>query len=73
MVDYILPLPHLKSHKEYDKLIMSIQPAYIAITKNDPVTSYVTRQAKLVTAELKEVTPRISTHASSKIIEELNI
>jgi rfaE bifunctional protein nucleotidyltransferase chain/domain len=73
MVDYVLLLPYFTSNTEYDELVISLQPDYIAITKDDPVIQYVQRQAKLVNAQVRTVIPRINNHASSNIIKELNI
>jgi rfaE bifunctional protein nucleotidyltransferase chain/domain len=71
-VDIVILLPQLSSNEEYDSLITTISPDYIAITKNDPVKKYVELQAQKVQAKLVEVLER-KPYATSSITKSLNI
>ena len=73
MIDYIIPLPFFHTHKEYENLVYQLHPTYFAVTKNDPVITYIQPQAETIHASVIEVTERIDAHASSHIIKELNI
>lgn len=73
MVDYVIPLPFFNTHDEYEQLVLSINPQYFAVTKDDPVLHYIRPQATKINAKIVEVVDRIDRYASSHVIKELNI
>lgn len=57
-VDYVILLNRMKSDKNYDKLIACLKPDILATTENDPGGIHKLRQAKIIGANVKEVTKR---------------
>ncbi len=57
-VDYVVLLAHMKSDRDYDKLITCLKPNILATTENDPGGIHKLRQATLIGANVKEVTKR---------------
>lgn len=70
-VDYIILLPNKFLDKDYDHLALSIKPAIIATTKDDPERIHKERQAKLTNARVVDVTDRILSHSTTKLIKYL--
>lgn len=70
--DYIICLPTLATNKQYDWIVISLKPAIIAITKNDPALVHKKRQAEKVKARLVEVIDRLpaSTSKLAKLLEK---
>jgi cytidyltransferase-like protein len=66
-VDGIILLPSLYSFEDYLYLVEFVQPTIIAATAGDPQLSNKQKQAHLVQAEIKIVTPLIS-NLSSRLI-----
>ena len=54
-VDYIIPLQGVTKGKVYDKLIVQIKPAFIAITIGDENIEKREKQCKLVNAQLVKI------------------
>ncbi|HSW48449.1 MAG TPA: adenylyltransferase/cytidyltransferase family protein [Candidatus Saccharimonadales bacterium] len=71
MVDYVIPLPLFRSHKEYDELVISLKPGIIATTKGDSAKSHKERQAGLIGAKVIEVTNQIVNKSTTKLLEIL--
>lgn len=73
-VDYVVCLPFFSSNDEYDKLVSSIHPQIIAVTKGDKGIANKQRQATTIGAQLAEVVeyiPHKSTSAAlTKLLEE---
>ena len=57
-VDYVVLLTHMKSNRDYDKLITCLKPNILATTENDPGEIHKLRQAAIIGANVKEVTKR---------------
>lgn len=70
-VDFVVKLPFFRSDNEYDEITKKISPAIIATTQGDEHIHHKQRQAKLIGAELKVVTPRIPHRSTSKLVKEL--
>jgi FAD synthetase len=66
-VDYIIPLPKILSDREWDKLIVNLNPDIIAVTKGHPQIDHNKRQARLVNAKVIEVIARIDKKSSTDI------
>lgn len=72
-VDYVININDLFSNKDYDKLIYSLKPDIIALTKGSSTKLHAKRQAKETGAKVLEIIPRIrnkSTTRIAKIISE---
>jgi len=54
-VDYIIPLEGVTKEEFYDKLIVQIKPAYIAITVGDKNIKKREKQCKLANAQLVKI------------------
>jgi rfaE bifunctional protein nucleotidyltransferase chain/domain len=71
-VDYIIPINNLKGDSDYDKLVSSLKPAIIAITKGDSARSHKERQGGLTGAKVVEVADPIVNQSTTRLIEILN-
>ncbi len=71
-VDKVICLPYLKTYEDYLALVKKIKPAVIAVTKNDPQLKNKQKQALLVGAKVKVVTPLLSGFSSSHILKKLD-
>jgi FAD synthetase len=63
-VDFVLKIPDFKKDKDYYNLVKKLQPDIIAVTKNDPLYSKKSEQAKIVGGKILEVIdliPNLST------------
>jgi rfaE bifunctional protein nucleotidyltransferase chain/domain len=69
-VDYLIPLRGVTKNEEYDKLIVQIQPDYIAITKGDKNISRRLEQCNLVGAKLIEI-EKVDGNSSTDFINEI--
>lgn len=70
--DIIIPLTEIKNDDEYDHIVISLKPDIIAVTKDDPNLGHKKRQAKEVSAQIKEVVDRLpySTSKLSHLLSE---
>lgn len=66
-VDLIILLPYFSKEKSYFDLVKKIKPKIIAVTKGDPKIENKKRQAAMVDAKVKEVTPLIKNFSSTRI------
>ena len=58
-VDFILPIPFLKTDLEYYGLVKKLEPDIIAVTKSDPAYNKKVEQAKMVGGKVVEVIKRL--------------
>jgi rfaE bifunctional protein nucleotidyltransferase chain/domain len=72
VVDHVVLLPDFTNDSEYETLISLINPKFFAVTKNDPVNTYVKKYAQQLNAQVVEVTERLDKYSTSKIIKQLN-
>jgi FAD synthetase len=70
-VDYILPIPQLKSDREYFDLVKIIEPDIIAITRGDPIVHKKQAQASEVNARLVEVMDRDPNYSTTNLAKDL--
>ena len=66
-VDLIVLLPYFSKEESYFDLVKKVRPKIIAVTKGDPKIENKKKQALIVSAKIKEVTPLIKNFSSSKI------
>lgn len=69
-VNYILPLPYLKTDLEYYDLVKKLEPDIIAVTENDTAYNKKVEQAKQVSGRVVEVIKRLP-HSTTKILEQI--
>lgn len=70
-VDYVIKIPFFKENADYDKLILKLAPAIIAVTKGSSAVEHNKRQAKLVNAEVIEVIGHIPQHSTTQIAQKI--
>jgi FAD synthetase len=68
-VDYVIKIPFLEDNSRYDKLVMKLNPAIIATTKDSSALEHSIRQAKLIGAKLLEVIGQIPEKSTTRIAE----
>ena len=66
-VDLIILLPYFSKEDDYFDLVKKIKPNIIAVTKGDPKIENKKKQAKMIFAKVKEVTPLIKNFSSTRI------
>lgn len=66
-IDYILMLPFMSDHTQYDELVLQTRPHVIVATEGDPLISRKLLQAKRVDARL-HVVPFVSNYSTSAIL-----
>lgn len=71
MVDYVIPLPANLSDQDYLTITKKVQPAILATTKGDPKNVHLTRQAKILGIEMKEVVNLIPGKSTSELAKTL--
>ena len=69
LVDIVVLLTSPMTDQAYDDLVIAIKPAIIATTKGDTNKHHKERQAKLVEAQVIDVTPPISDKSTTKLIQ----
>ncbi|OZG31299.1 adenylyltransferase/cytidyltransferase family protein [Rickettsia endosymbiont of Culicoides newsteadi] len=72
-VDKVIMLPLLKGFDDYNQLVQNICPSIIAVTKNDPQLSNKRIQAKLIGAQLIEVTDLVKNQEIQVVFSTDNI
>jgi len=65
-VDFVIKIPYF-NNSGYDKLVNSLRPSIIAVTKESETIKYVKKQAANVGARVAEVIGRISDQSTTKI------
>lgn len=70
-VDYIIPLPLLKTDLEYYALVKKLEPDIIAVTENDSAYNKKVEQAKMVGGKVVEVTKRLP-YSTTRLVEDLD-
>ena len=73
MVDYIIPLPPMKTHDDYFALVKNLRPDIIAVTAGDPHLKQKVEQAKTVRGKLEVVTKPIINGSTSKLLKILGL
>jgi len=68
--DVIIPLPYIEKDEEYDRVVISLKPDIIAVTKNDPDIIHKKRQAEILHAKIVEVVERLP-YSTSKLAQLL--
>ncbi len=68
-VDYVILMPEVKEDIEYDKIIETINPSVIAVTKGSGQVEHAKRQAKNIGSTVLEVIARINDKSTSKIAD----
>jgi rfaE bifunctional protein nucleotidyltransferase chain/domain len=71
-VDEVIPLPPMKSDKEYFALVTNVRPYVLAVTEGDPILDKKEKQAKSVGATLV-VIPKIHTPSTSQLAKLLGL
>jgi len=66
-VDYVVKIPFLKTNKEYDNLVVKLQPSILAAVKGSGQMEHNLRQAKLTGAKIFEIIEKIPNRSTSKI------
>lgn len=66
-VDYVLPLPHLKTDLEYSALVKIFEPDIIAMTVGDPAYNKKVEQAKTVKGKVFEI-KMLPEYSTTKLI-----
>lgn len=67
-VDYVITLKGMTNNKEYDKLIVQINPDIIALTEGDPGLGQREKQAKMVRAKIRLI-KKIEGKSTTDLIE----
>lgn len=67
-VDYVLPLPYLKTDLEYSTLVKILEPDIIAVTVGDPAGSKKAEQAKTVKGKVFEI-KMLPEYSTTKLIK----
>jgi rfaE bifunctional protein nucleotidyltransferase chain/domain len=70
-VDYIIPLEEMTKDEEYDKLIVQIKPAVIAITSGDKHIEKRKMQCEMIGAQLKEVINQMDSPSTTDLIKQI--
>lgn len=69
-VDYVISLNEMTKDEDYDKLIVQIKPAYIALTAGDPNIKKRKEQCEMVGAKLLTIT-KIPGKSTSALINKI--
>lgn len=69
-VDFVLLIPDFKSDQDYYNLVKKLQPAIIAVTKNDPLIGKKAEQAEMVGGKVIEVIERIPDLSTTNLLKE---
>ncbi|OIP58042.1 MAG: glycerol-3-phosphate cytidylyltransferase [Candidatus Levybacteria bacterium CG_4_10_14_0_2_um_filter_36_16] len=70
-VDFIIPIPLLKTDEEYRLLVKKIEPDIIAVTKNDMLFSKKKDHAKAVGGKIIEVIKRQKKYSTSSLVKQI--
>lgn len=70
--DYVVLLPTIRSEKNYEDLVLLVQPNIIATTEGDPLLTKKKNQAKKAKTKVK-IIPQVKTYSSSKLSKLLGI
>lgn len=71
-VDYVIILPQFIKDKEYDDVVVGLEPNIIATTEGDKNREHKERQAKLTGARVVDVVKNISNKSTTKLIKLLS-
>lgn len=73
MVDLIINLPFLNTHKNYFEMVKKISPNIIAVTKGDKQLENKKKQAKLIGAKVKVVVSNLNNFSTRNIAKVFNL
>ena len=71
MIDYIILLPYFKKDQDYERLVNTVQPDIIAVTKADSLMELKRKYARKVGGKLIEVIARLKDYSTTTIEEKL--
>ena len=69
-VDLVVLLPYFNKDIDYFNLVKKIRPKIIAVSSSDPKIQNKKKQAAMVGAKVKQVTPLIKNFSSTKIYKK---
>ena len=69
-VNIVVPLDSEVSDNYYEKIVNSISPDIIAITKGDPLTEVKTKQAKMAGGKVEIIMERNPKHSTTLLIKK---
>ncbi len=70
-VDYVIKLSPGLTDNDYDRIVTSIKPDILAVTKGDLLKKHKERQAKLIGGKVVEVTDSVSNKSTSRIVNSI--
>jgi D-beta-D-heptose 7-phosphate kinase/D-beta-D-heptose 1-phosphate adenosyltransferase len=70
-VDYVIILPPDLTDLDYDRIVTSIRPNILAVTEGDSFKKHKERQAKMIQADVVEVTESIRDQSTSRLVQIL--
>ncbi len=73
MVDLIINLPFLNTHKNYFEMVKKISPSIIAVTEGDKQLENKRKQAKLIGAKVKIVVSNLDNFSTRNIAKVFNL
>lgn len=73
-VDVVIKLPFMESSEDYERLVLAVQPAIIAVTEGDKNIEFKKQHAdKVEGAVVKVVSPMVHSYSTSSIIAYANL
>jgi rfaE bifunctional protein nucleotidyltransferase chain/domain len=72
VVDYVIMLNPKMTNADYDNLVIALKPAIIATTEDDEHRHHKERQAKLVGADVIDVTGFVTDKSTTHVVKLLN-
>ena len=72
LVDVVVELPFFSKNEQYLEMVKIIKPKIIAVTSGDRQLANKKRQAAMVGAEVKIVTPLPKKYSTKRIINDFN-
>lgn len=71
-VDYVVMLPYMNTHEQYEKVVLSIHPTFIITTEGDPKISQKKKQAHTIGAKVVSIKKKkdLSTTTIAKHIKK---
>lgn len=71
VVDYVFPLPEMKTHRDYFNLVKYLKPDMVAVTAGDPYLSLKKQQVKIIGGKIKVVIKRIKKFSTTKFLRNV--
>ncbi|HVZ67185.1 MAG TPA: adenylyltransferase/cytidyltransferase family protein [Patescibacteria group bacterium] len=73
MIDYVIPLQHIKKDKEYEDLVKKIQPDIIAVTAGNTIFEWEKKYSQNKNIEIVEVIKPIPDYSTTNIIKKARV